>query len=47
MSPAFIFYGFDVMKKTPKGKASKLAFDVSIFLFSLMISLPASVALFP
>lgn len=47
MSPAVIFYGVDIMKKTPKGKGTRLAFDVSVFLFSLMISLPASVALFP
>lgn len=47
MSPAFIFYGFEKLGRTPSGGKSKLIFETGVFIFSLMFALPASIALFP
>lgn len=47
MSPALIFYAFEVMKKSPKKPMIKLSFEVSVFIFALMVGLPASIAMFP
>eukprot|EP00347_Sterkiella_histriomuscorum_P001656 403371177 len=47
MTPAFIFYAVDKMGRAPRTPALKIPYEISIFLFALMINLPASVAMFP
>jgi hypothetical protein len=47
MTPGMIFYMVERMKRTPQGKYAKMMYEVGVFIFSLMVSLPASVALFP
>lgn len=46
MTPALIFYYVEKLGKTPKGRM-RIPFEVTVFLFALMINLPASVAIFP
>ncbi|CDW84214.1 sideroflexin [Stylonychia lemnae] len=46
MTPAFIFYAIDRLGKSPKGKF-KIPYEVGVFLFALMVNLPASIAMFP
>jgi len=47
MSPALIFYGFEKLGRTPRGKMTKMLYEVGVFTFSLMFALPSSIALFP
>ena len=46
MTPAFIFYAIERMGRTPKGPL-KIPYEISVFLFGLMVNLPASIAIFP
>lgn len=46
-TPAIIFYGFELMKMTPKTPKMRTAYETGVFIFSLMLALPASIALFP
>ena len=46
-TPAIIFYGFDLVKMTPKTPKMKMTYETAVFIFSLMLALPASIALFP
>ena len=46
MTPALIFYAIDKIVKSPKGKF-KIPYEVGVFLFALMVNLPASIAMFP
>lgn len=46
MTPAAIFYIVERMGKAPS-KRFKIPYEITIFLFALMINLPASVAMFP
>jgi hypothetical protein len=47
MSPALIFYAVDSMGKTPKSARIKIPYEIGVFLFALMVNLPASIAMFP
>lgn len=47
MSPALIFYAFEVMKKTPKRPMYRIPYEITVFLVALMAFLPASIAMFP
>lgn len=46
-TPAILFYGFDMLKMTPKTPKIKMGYETGVFIFSLMLALPASIALFP
>lgn len=46
-SPAIIFYLVEKMGRTPKSKAVKIPYEIGVFLFALMVNLPASIAMFP
>ncbi len=47
MSPAVVFYMFERMGKYPQSRALKVPFEISVFLFGVMVSLPLSIAIFP
>lgn len=47
MSPAIIFYAFEKAGRTPKSPALKLPYEIGVFVFALMVGLPASIAMFP
>ena len=47
MTPALIFYAFERAGRTPVGARAKMLYEVGVFTFSLMLALPASIALFP
>lgn len=47
MSPALIFYAFERAGKTPRSPAVKIPYEVVVFIFALMVGLPASIAMFP
>lgn len=47
MSPALIFYMFEKLGKSPKRRLAKSIFELAVFVFSLMLALPSSIAIFP
>jgi hypothetical protein len=47
MSPAFIFYLVEKAGRTPRTPATRIPYEIMVFLIALMGSLPASIAMFP
>ena len=47
MSPALIFYAVEKAGRTPKTPATRIPYEIGVFMFALMVGLPASIALFP
>jgi len=47
VSPAIIFYIFERFGKYPKNPTLRIPFEISVFLFALLGSLPLSIAIFP
>jgi hypothetical protein len=47
MSPALIFYAVEKAGRTPRRPATRIPFEIMVFMFALMGGLPASIALFP
>jgi Sideroflexins len=47
MTPAFIFYLVEKAGKTPKSPLLKVPYETGVFIFALMVGLPASIAMFP
>ena len=47
MTPALIFYAVEKAGRTPKTPATKIPYEVMVFLFALMVGLPSSIAIFP
>ena len=46
-SPAIIFYLIERMGRTPTSRYFKLPYEIGVFVFALMVNLPASIAMFP
>jgi hypothetical protein len=47
MTPALIFYAIEKAGKTPKTPVAKMLYEVTVFVFALMVGLPASISMFP
>lgn len=47
MSPALIFYLVERAGRTPKTPATRIPYEIMVFIVALMGSLPASIAMFP
>lgn len=47
MTPAAIFYMVERAGRTPRTRAAKIPYEIAVFLFALMVGLPASIAMFP
>jgi hypothetical protein len=47
VTPAVIFYIFEKLGKYPKTPMFKMPFEIAVFLFALLGSLPLSIAIFP
>lgn len=47
LTPATIFYAIEKAGRTPKSPGAKIPYEIAVFLFALMIGLPASIAMFP
>jgi hypothetical protein len=47
MTPAAIFYAVEKAGRTPRTPVGKIPFEVVVFVFALMVGLPASIAIFP
>lgn len=47
MSPALLFYAVEKAGRTPKTPATRIPYEIAVFMLALMVGLPASIALFP
>ena len=47
MTPAVIFFIIEKLGRTPTRPMFKLPYEVSVFIFALMVGLPASISMFP
>ena len=47
MSPAMVFYMVEKAGRTPKTPATKIPYEIFVFVLALMVGLPASIAMFP